>query len=141
MPLVNYISSKKMIAPGKYTTCTQSGCQAVASISDTNLKTLISTKASRMFYASNGEPILEFGLRRAQGIDGSLSASRASYIGGCSKTSNVLAGKIFNIPVNDRKRFGGKSKFNFNNRFWVGIIDLIKVRILIKKRSKHYVKS
>ena len=44
-------------------------------------------------------------------------------------------GEIFNIPVNDRKRFGGKSKFNFNNRFWVGIIDLIKVRILIKKRS------
>ena len=76
-------------------------CQLIESalINIFNFQTLISTKASRMFYASNGEPILEFGLRRAQGIDGSLSASRASYIGGCSKTSNVLAGKIFNIPV------------------------------------------
>ena len=43
-------------------------------------------------------------------------------------------GKIFNIMVNDRKRFGGKSKFNFNNRFWIGIIDLAKVWILIHKR-------
>ena len=45
-------------------------------------------------------------------------------------------GEIFNIPINDRKRFGGKSKFNFNNRFWIGIVDLIRVWILIKKRSK-----
>ena len=76
-------------------------CQLIESalINIFNFQTLIATKASRMLYASNGEPILEFGLRRAQGIDGSLSASRASYIGGCSKTSNVLAGKIFNIPV------------------------------------------
>ena len=44
-------------------------------------------------------------------------------------------GEVFNIPINDRKRFGGESKFNFNNRFWIGIIDLIKVWILIKKRS------
>jgi hypothetical protein len=44
-------------------------------------------------------------------------------------------GKIFNVQVNDRKRFGGESKFNFNNRFWIGIIDLFKVWILIKKRS------
>tara|TARA_B100000029_G_scaffold479588_1_gene526816 strand:- start:727 stop:1425 length:699 start_codon:yes stop_codon:yes gene_type:complete len=43
-------------------------------------------------------------------------------------------GKIHNVMVNDRERFGGKSKFNFNNRFWVGIIDLIKVWILINKR-------
>ncbi len=43
-------------------------------------------------------------------------------------------GKIQNVMVDDRKRFGGKSKFNFNNRFWVGIIDLIKVWILINKR-------
>ena len=45
-------------------------------------------------------------------------------------------GEIFNITINDRERFGGKSKFNFNNRFWIGIIDLIKVWILIKKKEK-----
>ena len=64
-----------------------------------NFQSLIATKSSRMYLAAKGDPILEFGLRRAQGIDGALSASRASYIGGCSKTSNVLAGKLFDIPV------------------------------------------
>ena len=52
-----------------------------------------------MKFAAKDDPILEFGLRRSQGIDGALSASRSSYVGGCSKTSNVLAGKIFDIPV------------------------------------------
>lgn len=49
--------------------------------------------------AAKGESVLEFGLRRAQGIDGGLAASRAAYIGGCTATSNVLAGKLFDIPV------------------------------------------
>ncbi len=64
-----------------------------------NFQTLIATKAARMCIASRGDPVLEFGLRRAQGIDGALAASRAAYIGGCEATSNILAGKIFGIPV------------------------------------------
>jgi nicotinate phosphoribosyltransferase len=64
-----------------------------------NFQTLIATKAARICLAARGDPVLEFGLRRAQGIDGGLSASRAAFAGGCSSTSNVLAGKLFGIPV------------------------------------------
>ncbi|MBI1358568.1 MAG: nicotinate phosphoribosyltransferase [Acidobacteria bacterium] len=64
-----------------------------------NFQTLIATKASRIVEAAQGDPVLEFGLRRAQGVDGALSASRAAYVGGCAATSNVLAGKIYGIPV------------------------------------------
>jgi nicotinate phosphoribosyltransferase len=64
-----------------------------------NFETLIATKASRVVQAARGAPVIEFGLRRAQGIDGGVSASRAAYIGGCAATSNVLAGKLFDIPV------------------------------------------
>lgn len=64
-----------------------------------NFQTLIATKAARVCLAADGEPVLEFGLRRAQGIDGGISASRAAFIGGCAGTSNVLAGKLFGMPV------------------------------------------
>ncbi len=64
-----------------------------------NFPSLIATKAARVCLAAKGEPVLEFGLRRAQGIDGGITASRAAYIGGCHATSNVLAGKLFGIPV------------------------------------------
>lgn len=64
-----------------------------------NFQTLIATKATRVVRAAAGEPVLEFGLRRAQGIDGALAASRAAYIGGVAATSNLLAGRLFGIPV------------------------------------------
>ena len=64
-----------------------------------NFQTLIATKSARICMATQGEPVLEFGLLRAQGIDGGLAASRAAYAGGCVGTSNVLAGKLFGIPI------------------------------------------
>jgi len=64
-----------------------------------NYQTLIATKSARVCLAANGEPVMEFGLRRAHGPDGGLSGSRAAYIGGCASTSNVLAGKVYGIPV------------------------------------------
>ena len=64
-----------------------------------NFPTLIATKAARVSLAAQGDPVLEFGMRRAQGIDGAITASRAAFIGGCGSTSNVLAGKLFHIPV------------------------------------------
>ncbi|MCY0992639.1 nicotinate phosphoribosyltransferase [Nannocystis sp. ILAH1] len=64
-----------------------------------NFSTLIATKAARICEAAGGDPVVEFGLRRAQGSDGALTASRAAYIGGCAATSNVLAGMRYGIPV------------------------------------------
>lgn len=64
-----------------------------------NFETLIATKAARVCLAAQGQPVIEFGLRRAQGVDGALTATRAAYVGGCAGTSNVLAGQRLGIPV------------------------------------------
>jgi nicotinate phosphoribosyltransferase len=64
-----------------------------------NFQSLIATKTARVWLASGMGSVMEFGLRRAQGADGALSASRAAFIGGAAGTSNVLAGKEFGIPV------------------------------------------
>lgn len=64
-----------------------------------NFQSLVATKAARVVLAAQGDPVIEFGLRRAQGIDGALSASRAAWIGGCSATSSLLAGRLWGMPV------------------------------------------
>jgi len=64
-----------------------------------NFQTLVATKAARVVISAAGDPVVEFGVRRAQGPDGGLSAARAAFIGGAVATSNVLAGRVFGIPV------------------------------------------
>lgn len=76
-------------------------CQLIetAVLNAVNFQTLVATKASRVCGAAQGDPVIEFGLRRAQGPDGGVSASRAAYVGGCVGTSNTLAGRLCGIPV------------------------------------------
>ena len=62
-------------------------------------QTLIATKSARIVSAARGKSVVEFGLRRAQGPDAGIYGARASIIGGCNGTSNVLTGQMFNIPV------------------------------------------
>ncbi|MBV6654121.1 MAG: nicotinate phosphoribosyltransferase [Mameliella sp.] len=64
-----------------------------------NFSTLLATKAARIKEAAQGDPVLEFGMRRSQGLDGAMTAARATYIGGVDATSNVMAGRIYGIPV------------------------------------------
>jgi nicotinate phosphoribosyltransferase len=64
-----------------------------------NYQTLVATKAARVCQAAGDAPVLEFGLRRAQGPDGGVGAARAAWIGGCAATSNVLAGRLLGMPV------------------------------------------
>lgn len=64
-----------------------------------NHQSLIATKTSRIVFAARGDGIMEFGLRRAQGADAGTYGARAAMIAGCVGTSNVLAGKLFDVPV------------------------------------------
>ncbi len=64
-----------------------------------NFQTLIATKTARIYEASDGGTILEFGFRRAQGLDGAFSATRAAYAGGAAATSNTHAGRVLGIPA------------------------------------------
>ena len=64
-----------------------------------NHQSLIATKAARVCYAAQGDGVMEFGLRRAQGPDAGIYGARAAMIGGCKGTSNVLAGEMFDVPV------------------------------------------
>ena len=64
-----------------------------------NHQSLIATKAARVVYAAQGDGVMEFGLRRAQGPDAGIYGARAAVIAGCVGTSNVLTGQLFGVPV------------------------------------------
>ena len=64
-----------------------------------NHQSLIATKAARVVYAAQGDGVMEFGLRRAQGPDAGIYGARAAVIAGCVGTSNVLCGQMFDVPV------------------------------------------
>lgn len=64
-----------------------------------NHQSLIATKTARVVYAAQGDGVMEFGLRRAQGPDAGIYGARAAMIAGCIGTSNVLAGQMFNVPI------------------------------------------
>ena len=77
-----------------------------------NFQSLIATKASRVCYAAKGDAVFEFGLRRAQGPDAGTYGARAAVIGGCAGTANVLAGKMFDIPVVGTQAHSWVQKFD-----------------------------
>jgi len=77
-----------------------------------NFPTLVATKAARLAIAAEGQPVIEFGLRRAQGIDGGVTATRAAYVGGCEGSSNLLAGELFGIPARGTHAHSWVSSFD-----------------------------
>ena len=70
-----------------------------AALNQLGYASLVMTQAAQVCAAAQGDPVLEFGLRRAQGPDGGHTASRAAYLGGCTATSNLVAAQRWNIPV------------------------------------------
>ena len=121
-----------------------------------NFQTLIATKAARICLAAEQDPVIEFGLRRSQGVDGGLTAARAAYIGGCAGTSNLQAGQQFGIPVsgtqahswimffdNEREAFRAYAKAMPNNCIFLvdtydsieGIRHAIEVSSELRKRG------
>lgn len=64
-----------------------------------NFSTLVTTKASRIVHAAKDKNVIEFGIRRAQGVDASVEGARAAYIAGCVGSSNTLSGKLYGVPI------------------------------------------
>jgi nicotinate phosphoribosyltransferase len=96
-----------------------------------NFQTLIATKTARIYQASRGGKVLEFGLRRAQGRDGALSASRAAYIGGAASTSNTLAGRVFGMPVSGTMAHSWVMAFNSEREAFERYAELYPDRTIL----------
>ena len=96
-----------------------------------NFQSLIATKASRVCFAAQGDPVLEFGLRRAQGPDAGTYGARAAIIGGCSATANVLAGKLFDIPVVGTQAHSWVQKFDTELEAFQAYADIYPDKCLL----------
>ncbi|MGT2807865.1 nicotinate phosphoribosyltransferase [Streptococcus iniae] len=119
-------------------------CQLVetALLNIVNFQTLIATKAARIRSVIEDEPLLEFGTRRAQEMDAAIWGTRAAVIGGANATSNVRAGKLFDIPVsgthahalvqtygNDYQAFMAYAKTHQDCVFLVDTYDTLRVGV------------
>ena len=119
-------------------------CQLVetALLNIVNFQTLIATKAARIKSVIEDEPLMEFGTRRAQEMDAAIWGTRAAVIGGASGTSNVRAGKLFDIPVlgthahalvqvygDDYKAFKAYAETHRNCVFLVDTYDTLRIGV------------
>ena len=68
-------------------------------INQITVSTILASKAARIVAAANGTPVIDFGTRRAHGFDAGNKAARSAYIAGCVATANVLAGKLYDLPI------------------------------------------
>ncbi|MCF0104849.1 MAG: nicotinate phosphoribosyltransferase [Eggerthellaceae bacterium] len=101
---INSVREGSVVFPGEPMVCVRGSiieCQLIETLlcNIVNFETLIATKSKRVCLEAKARPVMEFGLRRAQGPAGGKWASRAAFVGGCASTSNVAAGQEFNIPV------------------------------------------
>ena len=96
-----------------------------------NFQTLIATKASRVCLAAQGDSVLEFGIRRAQGPDAGLYGSRAAMIGGCNATANVLAGKMFDVPIVGTQAHSWVQKFDTELESFKAYADIYPDKCLL----------
>ena len=119
-------------------------CQLVetALLNIVNFQTLIATKAARIRSVIEDEPLMEFGTRRAQEMDAAIWGTRAAVIGGANGTSNVRAGKLFDIPVlgthahalvqvygNDYDAFKAYAETHHNCVFLVDTYDTLRLGV------------
>lgn len=96
-----------------------------------NFQSLIASKASRVCFAAEGDPVFEFGLRRAQGPDAGTYGARAAIIGGCKATANVLAGKLFDVPVVGTQAHSWVQKFDTELEAFEAYADIYPDKCLL----------
>ncbi|MEG0181183.1 MAG: nicotinate phosphoribosyltransferase [Terrisporobacter sp.] len=106
-----------------------------------NFQSLIATKASRVCYAAGSDSVFEFGLRRAQGPDAGTYGARAAVIGGCAGTANVLAGKMFNIPVVGTQAHSWVQKFDTELESFQAYADVYPDKCLLLVDTYDVLKS